>query len=93
MPGSLQQAFYLASSWLWCIGAFLPVLLLRDYGWITLTGFTLANVIGAAAFGWVMTRKRQPAFLTRHRVMLQVFSHVTIAFQLFFVVWLSALVG
>jgi hypothetical protein len=93
VPASLQQAFYLASSWLWCIGAFLPVLLLRDYGWITLTAFTLANVIGAAAFGWVMTRNRQPAFLARHRRMLQVFSHVTIAFQLFFVVWLSALVG
>jgi len=93
VPASLLQAFYLASSWLWCIGAFLPVLLLRDYGWVTLAGFTSANVLGAAAFGWVMTRKRQSAFLTDHRRLLTLFSHVTIAFQLFFVVWISALVG
>ena len=93
MPASVQQAFYLACSWLWCIGAFLPVLLLRDYGWITLTGFTLANVIGAAAFGWVMTRQRQPAFLAEHTAFLKLFSYITVAFQLFFVAWLSALVG
>ena len=93
MPASLRQAFYLASSWLWCIGAFLPVLLLRDYGWVTLAGFTLANVIGAAAFGWVITHKRQPAFLAAHKPFLTLFSHVTIAFQLFFVAWLAALVG
>lgn len=93
MPASLLQAFYLASSWLWCLGAFLPVLLLRDYGWVTLAGFTLSNVIGAAAFGWFMTKQRQPDFLASHRHLLKLFSHVTIAFQLFFVVWLSTLVG
>lgn len=93
MPASVLQAFYLASSWLWCIGAFLPVLLLRDYGWVTLAGFTLANVIGAAAFGWVITHKMQPVFLAAHKPFLKLFSHVTIAFQLFFIAWLSALVG
>lgn len=93
MAASVLQAFYLASSWMWCIGAFLPVLLLRDYGWVTLAGFTLANVLGAAAFGWVMTRERQKAFLANHKPLLKLFSHVTIAFQLFFVVWISALVG
>lgn len=93
MPASLLSAFYLASSWLWCIGAFLPVLLLRDYGWMTLGIFTLANVTGAAAFGWVLNKKRQQAFLEAHRPALKFFSQVTIAFQLFFVAWLSALVG
>ncbi|WP_404418687.1 hypothetical protein [Marinospirillum sp.] len=93
MPASVLYAFYLASSWLWCIGAFLPVLLLRDYGWASLVVFALANVVGAAAFGWVMTQKRQQAFLVNHRPMLKLFSQVTVAFQLFFVAWLSALLG
>jgi len=93
VPASVLYAFYLASSWLWCIGAFLPVLLLRDYGWASLVVFTLANVVGAAAFGWVMNKKRQQAFLVNHRPLLKLFSQVTIAFQLFFVAWLSALVG
>lgn len=93
MPASILSAFYLASSWLWCIGAFLPVLLLRDYGWVSLAVFALSNVLGAAAFGWVMSKQRQQAFLASHRPILQLFSWVTIAFQLFFVAWISALVG
>ena len=47
-------AIYLASSWTWCIGMFLPVLLVRDYGiwgWIV---FAVPNVLGAAAMGWVL---------------------------------------
>ncbi|SFX80120.1 hypothetical protein [Marinospirillum alkaliphilum] len=93
MPKSLLYAFYLASSWLWCIGAFLPMLLLRDYGWISLAVFALSNVLGAAAFGWVMNQQRQQVFLASHSLMLKLFSRVTLAFQLFFVVWISALLG
>jgi hypothetical protein len=93
VPASFLYAFYLASSWLWCIGAFLPLLLLRDYGWASLLVFTLANVLGAAAFGWVMTQKRQQTFLVDYRSLLKLFSQVTIAFQLFFVAWISALLG
>lgn len=93
MPASILYAFYLASSWLWCIGAFLPVLLLRDYGWVSLVVFALSNVLGAAVFGWVMSKQRQQAFLASHRPILQLFSWATIAFQLFFVAWISALVG
>ena len=47
-------AAYLACSWTWCIGMFLPVLLVRDYGvwgWIV---FAVPNVLGAAAMGWVL---------------------------------------
>lgn len=93
MPASLVQAFYLASSWLWCIGAFFPILLLRDYGWPSLLVFVLANIGGAAAFGWVMTARRQSAFLVKHEWMLKAFSQVTLAFQLFFVAWLSVYLG
>src|SRR6266404_3216610 len=52
----LGWAVFLAVSWTWCIGMFLPVLLVRDYGlwgWIV---FAVPNMIGAAAMGWVMHR-------------------------------------
>jgi hypothetical protein len=49
---TLGWANYLGMSWTWCIGMFLPVLLVRDYGigawWI----FAIPNVVGAAAMGW-----------------------------------------
>ncbi|WP_114416545.1 hypothetical protein [Marinospirillum perlucidum] len=93
MAASLGYAFYLASSWLWCIGAFLPVLLLRDYGWASLLGFALVNIGGAAAFGWVLRPDRQQAFMARHAFWLEIFSRVTMAYQLFFVVWLSVLIS
>ncbi len=66
---------------------FLPVILVRDYGiggWIV---FAIPNVIGAAAMGWVI---RSPgsskAIVGTHRVACQMFSAVTIAFHLFFVI-------
>lgn len=52
LPRWLQYSFYLGCSWLWCIGAFFPLILLRDYGPIALTAFTLFNILGAAAFGF-----------------------------------------
>lgn len=93
MLNTVHQGLYLASSWLWCIGAFLPLLIMRDYGTGALVAFTAVNVGGAAAFGYVMSRRNQAEFLSRHRSALNVFSHVTIAFQVYFVCWLSSLVG
>lgn len=93
MLNTIHQGLYLASSWLWCIGAFLPLLIMRDYGTGALVAFTAVNVGGAAAFGYVMSRRNQAEFLTRHRNALNIFSHVTIAFQIYFVCWLSSLVG
>lgn len=93
MLNTVHQGLYLASSWLWCIGAFLPLLIMRDYGAGALMLFTAVNVGGAAAFGYVMSRRSQSEFLARHRTALNIFSHVTIAFQIYFVCWLSSLVG
>lgn len=93
MLNTVHQGLYLASSWLWCIGAFLPLLIMRDYGTGALILFTAVNAGGAAAFGYVMSRRNQAEFMSRHRGALNVFSHVTIAFQIYFVCWLSSLVG
>jgi hypothetical protein len=82
-------AAFLACSWTWCIGMFLPVLLWRDYGPWSFVAFALPNVVGAAAMGWVL---REPGaserLISRHRGMCEAFSIVTRAFQFFFLVWL-----
>src|SRR2546421_4737493 len=83
----LAWAAYLASSWTWCIGMFLPVLLVRDYGvwgWIV---FALPNVIGAAAMGLVLKNQAASESITRLLApACAAFSLVTISFQLYFAV-------
>lgn len=93
-PSSLSPlawAAFLGISWTWCIGMFLPVLLVRDYGlwgWIV---FAVPNVLGAAAMGWVMRRVDDPhRFYLRHLFACTAFSLVTIAFHLFFMFWIIA---
>ena len=46
MVKSFLWAFFLACSWTWCVGMFLPVLLVRNWGiwgWVV---FAVPNVIG-----------------------------------------------
>src|SRR3954467_2802578 len=55
---TLGWALFLGVSWTWCIGMFLPVLLVRGYrmwGWVV---FAIPNVVGAAMMGWVL---REPS--------------------------------
>src|SRR3954454_24069926 len=83
----LGWAGYLGMSWTWCIGMFLPVLLVRDYdiwGWIV---FAIPNVVGAAAMGWILTREGSEQITQHHRAAVNAFSIITIAFQLFFLIW------
>ncbi|MGC4033079.1 MAG: hypothetical protein QM754_15350 [Tepidisphaeraceae bacterium] len=88
-------AAYLGASWTWCIGMFLPVLLIRDYGAWAWVIFALPNAVGAAAMGWVMrSQTMSHEYTIRHASACRLFSFVTIAFQLFFATWmLPRLVG
>lgn len=82
-------AFFLASSWTWCIGMFLPVLLLRDAGWMGYLVFFLPNVIGAGAMGFVLRSPEAAARLAdRHAPMARLFSIVTLAFHAYWLAWL-----
>lgn len=88
---TLGWAAYLACSWTWCIGMFLPVILLRDYGPWSFLAFAAPNVLGAAAFAWIVrSPARSEALLARHAVAVRVFSSITIAFQVYFACWLVA---
>lgn len=85
----LGWAVYLAMSWTWCIGMFLPVLLVRDYGIWGFVVFAVPNVLGAAAMGWVIRSASLSSQIVRsHHVACRLFSLVTIAFHVFFIIWI-----
>ena len=87
--GALPWAVYLGVSWTWCIGMFLPVLLLRDFGLTGFWVFAIPNVIGAAAMGFVLRRAEQSReFVEKHRAACVAFSVITILFHIFFAAWL-----
>ncbi|MCB9844549.1 MAG: hypothetical protein H6811_00985 [Phycisphaeraceae bacterium] len=83
---TLGWAAYLACSWTWCIGMFLPALLIRDYGVAGLVVFLLPNCLGAAAMGWVLTRSAR--IVERHRAAVIAFSLVTIGFHTVWIGWM-----
>ena len=85
----LLRATFLASSWTWVIGMFLPVLLVREYGVWASAIFAVPNCVGAAAMGWtVRTPQQSHALVAAHASACRAFSLVTIAFHAFFVFWL-----
>src|ERR1043165_610938 len=88
---TLGWAAYLACSWTWCIGMFLPVLLVRDYGIWGFVVFAVPNVVGAAAMGWVLRDGASERIVARHLRALRYFSIVTIVFQIHFAIWLGVM--
>jgi len=85
LPATLGWALYLACSWTWCIGMFLPVLLVRDYGVWGFVAFAAPNVLGAGAMGWVLAGRHQPRQLAeKHQGVVRAFAIVTVVFQAYF---------
>lgn len=80
---------YLACSWTWCIGMLLPVLMVREFGFLGWVVFAVPNVVGAAGLGWVLSKPGAvERIVARHAMACQAFSAVTIAFHCFFIGWL-----
>ena len=89
---TLSWGLYLSSSWTWCIGMFLPVILMHRYGWAGYLVFAVPNVIGCAAFGYVMkTPERSKKFVAKYSSLLSAFSLITIAFHFYFIAMLLRL--
>jgi hypothetical protein len=87
---TLSWAVYLGMSWTWCIGMFLPVILVSEFGVSMWFVFAIPNVVGAAAMGWVLkTPGSSERIVAEHHGACVAFSSVTIAFQLFFLFWMS----
>jgi hypothetical protein len=89
VPSSLSWSIFLAISWTWCIGMYLPVLLVRDLGFWGWVVFAIPNVIGAAAMGWMLPTSQASRHLAdQHREACVWFSIITIAFHVFFIGWM-----
>ncbi|MGB7158025.1 MAG: hypothetical protein WBD40_08155 [Tepidisphaeraceae bacterium] len=84
---AIGWAAFLGASWTWCIGMFLPVLLVRDYGLWAWVVFAVPNVVGAAAMAWVLRDGDASLRVLHPNLPAAVgFSFVTIAFHVFFLV-------
>ncbi|MEI6892218.1 MAG: hypothetical protein V5783_08615 [Pontiella sp.] len=93
MRSPILWGAYLACSWTWCIGMFLPALLLRDMGWAGFLIFAIPNVIGASAMGWMIkTKSGSIQFVERHASAIWWFSAITIAFHLYWILWLATFI-
>jgi hypothetical protein len=70
---------------------FLPLLLMRDHGWLAWVVFAAPNVIGAAAMGWTLTTREQSrSMVSAHLPAMLGFSFITRAFQWYFAFGLLA---
>jgi hypothetical protein len=77
---------FCASSWTWCIGMFLPVIMIDRFGWWGFLAFAAPNVLGCAAFGYVVANRAKSERMIRdHRTAMRTFSVVTIAYHVFFI--------
>ncbi|MGP1309146.1 MAG: hypothetical protein ACTS27_02985, partial [Phycisphaerales bacterium] len=85
---SLLAAFFLASSWTWVVGMWLPVILVRHFGWPGWVAFAVPNVLGAMSVGLVYrTREASEAFVARRLRTMRAFSKVTLALHAFVLTW------
>jgi len=77
---------FCACSWTWCIGMFLPKLMMDRYGWAGFLVFAVPNILGCAGFGYVLAmRRRSEAMVARHGAAMVVFSLVAVAYHMFFI--------
>jgi hypothetical protein len=82
-------AVYLAMSWTWCIGMYLPVLIMRELGFAGVITFALPNIAGAMAMGWALRDERQSRLIIgEHRGAFIWYSLITIVFHAFFAAWI-----
>ncbi|RMH23736.1 MAG: hypothetical protein D6693_10810 [Planctomycetota bacterium] len=90
---TLGAAAFLAASWTWCIGMFLPVLLIEDFGAWAWVAFAAPNVVGAGAVGLIRSPESARRAVHDHADAVRLFSAVTIAFHLFFVGRIAPMMG
>jgi hypothetical protein len=83
---TLAWALYLATSWTWCIGMFLPSLLVRDLGIAGYIAFLVPNFIGAGAVGWVLAGRTERFYQSKKPIILA-FTAVTVAFHGYWIMW------
>ncbi len=73
---------------------FMPIILLRDFGWPGFLVFAVPNVLGCAAFGYVLRDAgRRTELIGRHERAAVLFSATTIAYHVFFMTFLATMIA
>ena len=76
---------FCACSWTWCIGMFLPHIMLDRWGWAGFLVFAIPNVLGCAAMGYVVrSADASRALCATHETAARWFSLVTIGYHTWF---------
>lgn len=92
--GTTGWGLFLTCSWTWCIGMWLPIVLLGMYGWSGFWLFAIPNVIGCAVMGYLIRSPEQSRKLVdTHRGPMRWFSVATIGYQLFFLAFIFGTQG
>jgi len=85
---TILWGLFCACSWTWCIGMYLPKIMVERWGWPGFIVFAAPNVLGCAAMGYVVrTPERSRAMVERHGKWMVAFSAVTVAYHMFFLTW------
>lgn len=86
---SFLWGLFCACSWTWCIGMYLPRIVIERWGWWGFIAFAVPNVLGCTAFGYIVrNRERSEMMIAQHSAAMISFSSATIAYHVFFIVWL-----
>ncbi|HWB19699.1 MAG TPA: hypothetical protein VG711_05310, partial [Phycisphaerales bacterium] len=92
MLHTILWGVFCACSWTWCIGMYLPRIMIERWGWPGFLVFAVPNVIGCAAMGYVVkSAARSREIGSRHGRAMIAFSIVTIAYHAFFLTWFFSL--
>lgn len=92
-PTTIGWGLFCSASWTWCIGMFLPFILLEQFGWPGFLAFLIPNVVGCALFGYLLTPARQQFVRDRCGALCLWFSLATLLYQAFFAGWMIEPVG
>ncbi|MCH8823528.1 MAG: hypothetical protein IH984_08485 [Planctomycetes bacterium] len=85
---TIGWGLFCACSWTWCIGMFLPIIFLRQFGWWGFIVFAVPNVLGCAAFGYFVNKKTSEDITRKHITAMRWFSYIVIAYHMFFIPFL-----
>ncbi|MSR68851.1 MAG: hypothetical protein EXS17_00670 [Phycisphaerales bacterium] len=90
---TIGWGLFCSASWTWCIGMFLPFILLNQFGWPGFLAFFIPNVLGCALFGYVLNPARAQFVRTRCADLCLWFSLATLLYQAFFAGWMLPPLG
>ncbi len=85
---TIGWGLFCACSWTWCIGMFLPIIFLKQFGWWGFIAFAVPNVLGCAVFGYVINKKTSEHLTQNHVTAMRWFSYIVIAYHMFFIPFL-----